>query len=187
MNRFSEPALSRSATPPTKPGVYWVECPKGNESQKFLVYSPVIQGVNMHWISAQRRTVPCFENRDLCPGGHKEANLKWRAYVFGFSHKRHKNCFMQLTADAWESWLSQVREGVNLRGQTIIVHRTEKNNGRLWVEVESWREAPKAEMPLDQDCKLSCYDLWRFDPSTVMADAKLGSDLAVLKNGKILG
>jgi len=168
--------LSRSAEPPGKPGVYWVECLAGKESQKFLVYSAAPQGVNMHWISGERKTVPCFQDTTLCPGGHSEKNRKWRCYVFAYSYKRHKNVFVQLTKDAWESWLTQCREGVNLRGQTVNVHRTEKNNGRLYVEVETWRNDARKDLPLDQDVKLSLFDLWRYDPCEATSFANLGSD-----------
>lgn len=185
MNRIT-PDISRSATPPGKPGVYWVECLKGKETQKFLVYSPEVQGVNMHWLAKVKRTVPCFENRDLCPGGHSESNLKWRCYVFAYSYKRRANVFVQLTKDAWESWLCQCREGVSFRGQTINVHRTEKDNGRLWVEVETWRSEARAEIPANQDCKLSLFDLWRFDPSGATLEANLGTAFDVGKNGAVL-
>ena len=184
-NRF-EPELSRNDKPPTKPGVWWVECLKGQEKQKFLIYSPVIQGVDMHYLVKEKRTVPCFKNHDLCPGGHSEKNRKWRCYVFAFSYKRHKNVFVQLTQDAWESWMCQLQPGQTLRGQTIWVHRSNADNGRLWVEMETWRSDQKTAMPLNEDCKLSIYDLWRFDPSDLEASAELGSDLAILKNGHVL-
>jgi hypothetical protein len=178
--------LSRSATPPRKEGVYWVECLKGSESQKFLIYSAVAQGLEMHWRPKERKTVPCFKNHDLCPGGHSEKTKKWRCYVFAFSYKRRGPCFIQLTKDAFDSWMHQCREGVNLRGQTINVHRTEKDNGRLYVEVEAWRPDARKDLPVDQDCKLSVFDLWKFDPATVMRDAELASDMFNTGNGSLL-
>lgn len=187
MNRLPDPyEISRSATPPGKPGVYWVECPKGKESQKFLVYSPVAQGLDMHWLPGPRQTVPCFINRDLCPGGHSEKTKKWRCYVFAFSYKRHENVFVQLTKDAWTSWVCQLQPKQNFRGQTIQVHRTEKDNGRLWVEVEQWRSEIRKDLPLDEDCRNSVFKLWKFDPSDAMIDAKLASGEENLKNGHIL-
>lgn len=185
MNRFEKYELDRPDTPYIKPGVWWVECPKGNESQKFRVYSPVVQGVSMHYLVKEKRTVPCFKNTDLCPGGHTEKNRKWRCYVYAFSQKRHKNVFIQLTKDAWESWMCQVRPGQNLRGQSIIVHRTEKNNGRLWVEVEQWKSDDKMAMPADEDCKLSVFELWGFHPCDLTAGADLSSEDDTRKNGAI--
>jgi hypothetical protein len=187
-NRISggAPKLSMSDTPETKPGVWWVEVPRGNEVVKFLVYSPTKQGVNMHYILKEKRTVPCFENHDLCYGGHSLANLKWRCYVFGFSYKRRKNCFLQLTWEAWETWAHQLQPGTSLRGQTIQVHRTEKNNGRLWIEVETWREKDRADLPRNEDVTLSLYNLWEFDPSDGQAGARLYGDRFDCKNGAVL-
>jgi hypothetical protein len=186
-NRLPDPfEISRSATPRTEPGVWWVECLKGQDAQKFLVYSAQPQGLDMHWIPKERRTVPCFVNQSLCPGGHSEKTRKWRCYVFAHSYKRHKNVFVQLTKDAWDSWIAFTKPGVSLRGQTIVVHRTEKDNGRLWVEVESWREERRKDLPGDEDCKKSVFALWRFDPSEVMLDAKLSSGEQFLKNGHVL-
>lgn len=159
------PALSRSATPPQQPGVYWVECPRGSESFEFLVYSPAVQGILMHWIASQRRMVPCFADHDLCEGGHVEKTQKWRGYVFGFSHKRRKQCFLQLTGEAMASWTGQFREGVNLRGQSIKVHRTPADNGRMHIEVLGWKEAPKSAMPPDQDVTQSLFAMWGYTPS----------------------
>ena len=180
-------ALTRSNTPPGKTGVWWIECLKGNDVQKFLVYSPEVQGLEMHWRPAERRTVPCFQNHDLCPGGHSEKTRKWRCYVFAFSYKRHKNVFVQLTKDAWDSWLSQVKPGASLRGSTINVHRSEKDNGRLWVEVEQWRDNQRKDMPQNEDVRLSAFDLWRFDPSEVLATATLSSDMFNVKKLAISG
>lgn len=184
-NRIT-PEISRSDRPPAKQGVWWVECLKGSESQKFLVYSPVVQGVEMHWLAKERRTVPCFANRELCPGGHSEKTLKWRCYIFAFSYLKKKNVFVQLTKEAWESWMSQCREGVNLRGTTIVVHRSEKNNGRLWVEVEAWRGEASGKMAADEDCKLSLFEMWRWSPSELTSNATLGTgfDFPEL-NGKL--
>ncbi len=183
MNNRITPEISRSDVAPHKEGVLWVECLGGAESHKFTVFSPCVQGVNMHWLAREKRTVPCFQNHDLCPGGHSEKNLKWRCYVHAYSHKRHKQVFVQLTDDAWQSWLHQLREKQNLRGQTIILHRSEKKNGRLWVEVEDWSSDSKRKMPEPLDCKLSLFAMWRFDPSEIMLSANLGSNADFSRNG----
>jgi hypothetical protein len=186
VNRIEDPfELSRSATPPGNEGVYWVECLKGDDKQKFLVYSPEVQGVNMHWRPAERKTVPCFVNTAYCPGGHSEKTRKWRCYVFAHSYRKHKPVFVQLTKDAWTSWLHQLKPGANMRGSTINVCRSAKDNGRLWVEVESWREERQKDLPQNEDCKISIFSMWKFEAADVMADAKLASEVGFSKNGRV--
>jgi uncharacterized membrane protein len=72
-----------------------------------------------------------------------------------------------------------------MRGSTVHVCRTAKDNGRLWVEVEHYVAERVHELPQDEDCKASCFAMWRFDPADVMADAKLSSEPGVSKNGSI--
>lgn len=184
MNRIT-PEISRREEPQHKEGVLWVECLKGNESQKFEVYSPAIMGCEMHWMPNIRRTVPCFENHDLCPGGHSEKTLKWRAYVHAYSLKRKRQVFVQLTWDAWCSWKSQLPDGKILRGSLIQVHRTNADNGRLWVEVESWRTEGKKPLPFAMDCKASLFAMWKFNPSEIEASARLAPGRDLGKNGVI--
>ena len=72
-----------------------------------------------------------------------------------------------------------------MRGQTINVCRTAKDNGRLWVEVDHYAETVVKNLPQDEDCKNSVFAMWKFDPADVMADAKLSSEAGFSKNGSV--
>jgi len=184
-NRIT-PEPSRRDTPRRDPNVLFVECMDANTSQQFIVYSPTIQGMEMHWLPSEKRTVPCFEDTTLCPGGHKEDTVKWRAYVHCFSLRKKEPVFVQLTWEAWKTWMNQLREGVSLRGQHIIVHRTEKKNGRLWVEVQEYKSDRTGKMPPPLDCKLSCYRMWKFNPLEAQKNARLAPGREISKNGSFL-
>jgi hypothetical protein len=166
--------LNRSDVPPKKSDVLWVECVKGLERQKFLVYSPAIMGCYQHWTG--KRTVPCFTNHDLCPGGHKEATKKWRGYVHAWSYKRNQQVICQLTGDAIESWWAQLSSGVSLRGQTIYVVRSTKDNGRLFVEVDKifHRDADKIAQAVDPVASL--WNMWKMEPSHAELNASLATE-----------
>ena len=163
--------LSRADKPPKKDETLWVVSPKGNERLKFIVYSPAVMGVHCHWTG--RRTVPCFENQDLCEGGHKDATQKWRGYVHAWAYDLGRQVFVQLTGEAVESWWAQCGPGVSLRGQIVEVIRTQKNNGRLTVQVDKYLTREKDKLPEPRDCKLSLFKLWGVRPSIEEVRASL--------------
>jgi hypothetical protein len=155
--------LNTSSSPPRRSSVLWVECIRGNERQKFTVYSPVIFGVYQHWTG--RRTVPCWENHELCQGGHRESTLKWRGYIHAWSYTRNSAVFVQLTGESIDCWWNQIARGVSLRGQQIYVVRSKADNGRLFVEVDKYstRDANKLPEPLDP--RESLFKMWGLDAS----------------------
>ncbi len=102
-NRIT-PEPSRREKPARDPGILFVECPAANTSSRFLVYSPQIMGMEMHWLPSERRTVPCFEDHSLCPGGHDPATVKWRCYVHAHSKNRDEPVFLQLTMKGKSCW-----------------------------------------------------------------------------------
>ena len=176
--------LDRCDKPERKAEVLWIETVKGNERQKFIVYSPSIFGVYQHWTG--KRTVPCFKNRDHCPGGHKEGNRKWRAYVHAWSFKRSEPVFIQLTDEAVNKWYRQISKGLTLRGQIIYVIRSEKDNGRLHVEVDPNVHPDPKRLPPEVDPLPSLWRMWAIEPSTMQLNSSLVSgpddipDLALL-------
>jgi hypothetical protein len=185
-NRIT-PEPSRRDRPAKDPNILWVECPEANTSSRFVIYSPQHMGMEMHWFPEQHRTVPCFEDHSLCPGGHNPNTVKWRAYLHAHSERRDEAVFLQLTDEAMKSWLKKLRPGVTLRGQIITVHRTTKKNGRLWVEVNETMVHGLGKLPEPMDCKLSCWKLWRFRPDGAQLNANLSPGPGKATNGVFLG
>lgn len=161
-NRRSVDRRDHSAVPPRKREVLFVQSPRPNESLKILVYSPSIWGCYSHF--RNRKTVPCFENTELCPGGHSELNRRWKGWLHGWSYDRNEPVFVQLTVEAANQLQEQVPATVNYRGITILVSRTAKGNGRencIWES--QYTIKPDHLMPQPLDPRRSIFNLWKFD------------------------
>lgn len=146
--------------PQKEKGVYWIESPKGGEHSKWRIYSPVAWGV---WTHFHGNTSPCYENHKYCANGHDPCTLRWKGYLFGFSFKKKKPCFLQMTPETWRCIEDQLASGTTLRGMTIIAMRTASNQGRLTAEVAQYLDVDPNGLPKDVDPRASCYDLWKLD------------------------
>lgn len=125
--------LSMCDRPSMRSNVLYIEKLKGNDCQKFVVYSSGLYGFWTHW--TDKGTVPCWEDHSLCEGGHKEQTLRQNFLLQGFSEKKGKQVFVYLTPAAAEGLLAQLTEKETLRGMVIRVTRTSANNGRLVCEI----------------------------------------------------
>src|SRR5262249_26461566 len=127
---------------PTRNGrILWVEKLRGNDQQSFVIVSPKLFGFYTHY--TDNGSKPCWENHDLCEGGHKETNIRENFLLQAWSLKANKLVFLYLTPGAAEQLEDQVEPGTLFRGLPVVVSRTTKNNGRLNIQVSEFQSAQK--------------------------------------------
>lgn len=151
--------LNYQATPPAPKDTYWVETLGAGQSLTFTVYSPSLWGVWTHY--SKGGTKPCYEDHTNCEGGHNEKTMRWYGYLFGWSFRKSKNCFVQLTSGACDMLLSQVAPKATLRGLTLSIRRTAASEGRLLVEVQQHAHRDPKRLPMDQDPERSLLKMWK--------------------------
>lgn len=171
--QMADAGLSRREQPRKRPGVLWVSTPAGKQRFVYQVYSQALWGIDTHY--TPKGTVLCYEDRSRCIGGHKELNLRSKFFLHCFCETERKVCFAQLTNGAADDLDEQVKKGVSLRGMTIELVRSEKDNGRLNCKVLDFGTREKADkLPPELDPLLSIYNLLKIDP----VDAAVSKHLA---------
>lgn len=150
--------LSRSEELPPAKGVLYVERLKGSERGNYTVYSPKIEVIFSHWNGD--KTVPCYEDHSLCPGGHSEESKRWRGYLHCWSHRMNRQVFLQLTAQACRELVGQVASGASLRGCSIQVYRTKEDKGRLHALIERFGKRTGEDLPPHRSAEESVMNLW---------------------------
>lgn len=155
---------NRMGVPPRRRDVYFVESPKANESLCYTVWSVEIYPVYTHWTGTH--TVPCYQDHSLCDGGHKLLNMRWKGYLFGYSHERAEPVFAQLTQEAANQLMDQIADGTSLRGLRIRLSRSKKNKGRLSCHLETqYRPQEAFRLPPVVCPRLSLFNLWNLEPN----------------------
>ena len=153
------PRLSKgTGIPAPNPRLHWVETVEANSKIRFRVWSPAIWEI---WTHFTGRTKPCFENHELCQGGHDEATLRWYGYVFGWHEARRGKAFLQLTVGAARKWFDQIAQGVSLRGMVLDVSRGTSKKGPQVLNVVQYVHVGQNEMGQDCDPQHSCFRMWK--------------------------
>jgi len=152
------PRLSKgNGVPARDPKLHWVETVEANSKIRFRCWSPAIWEV---WTHYSGRTQPCFENHDLCKGGHDESTLRWYGYVFGYHEHRRGPGFVQLTVGAARLWMAQIADGVSLRGMVFDIQRGASKKGPQLLNVVHYVHNSEEQMGKDCDPQLSLFRMW---------------------------
>jgi hypothetical protein len=130
--------LSSCGAPRSKGDILWVERLKGGEEKKLVITGKRVYGFFTHWTGT--RTVPCWENHDLCEGGHTENTLRENYFLQCWSLNSNKGVFLYLTPEAERMFTAQIESGKTILGLTLRVRRTGAKNGRLIVELDQYAE-----------------------------------------------
>jgi hypothetical protein len=164
--------LTPCGAPKMRGDILWVERLKGGEESKLVVCSNKVYGFYTHWTGS--RTVPCWENHDLCEGGHTENSLRENYFVQCWSQKKNKQVFLYLTPEARNQFFAQMEGNKSFLGQTIVVRRTGAKNGRLLVELAQYAE-PKLIRVKELDPYLSVLTFLKVPSQMIEAARSLGS------------
>lgn len=150
----------RNGVPLKRKDIFFVESPKALERIEYIVYSVELETCYTHFLNG--KTFPCYEDHDLCEGGHTEMNIRWKGYFLGYSDKRREPVFCQLTLDAGNQLMDQLADRTNLRGLKIAVARSKKNNGRMSCGlVETHRTLDTYKLPPVVPARRSLLNLWK--------------------------
>lgn len=155
---MSYPKVVSGPVPQKDPNLAWVETLDAGAKVRVKVYSPAIWGL---WTHFNGRTKPCFENHELCEGGHDEETLRWYGYIFGFHYGLNRCSFLQLTAAAARQWFEQIAPGVSLRGMVVDVSRTASKKGRVNLKVAEYMSSSIDSAAKDKDPHASVFKLWK--------------------------
>jgi hypothetical protein len=142
--------------------VHWVEQLAASERQQWRIWSKCIWGVWTHYHD-DKSTSPCYKDHTRCKGGHDPVSLRWKGYVMGWCFKLNRPAFVQLTQASVDAWTNQLAEGTPIRGQTLLISRTAKKNGRLVIEVQPYQTVDPSSVPPDCDPRASLYNLWKLE------------------------
>ena len=153
------PPLSTGEIPQKDPRLFWVECVAAKAEIVFKVYSPKLWRRNVHFILG-KGTFPCFPDHLLCEPCHDEKTLRFFGYLFGWHAQRQENAFMQLPVEAARQLLTQVKEGVDLRGSVIRVSRGRTANSRVSCKREMYGTLDGVPLHHDLDPDPSLHRMW---------------------------
>lgn len=167
-----ERKLSTCGAPRARGDILWVDKLKGGEEGKYLICSNKVYGFFSHWTG--QRTVPCWENHDLCEGGHNENTLRENYFLQCWSMQKNKGVFLYLTPEARNQFYAQVETTKSFNGLTIVVKRTGAKNGRLNVELAQYVE-PKILRVKELDPYLSVLTFMRVPKQLIDQARSLGS------------
>jgi hypothetical protein len=164
--------LSTCNEPRARGDLLWVERLKGGEEGKYVVTGHRVYGFYTHWTG--QRTVPCWENHDLCEGGHSENTLRENYFLQCWSLKKNKGVFLYFTPEARNQFFAQVEGSKSFQGVTLIVKRTGAKNGRLNVELSQY-DQPKLIRTKELDPYLSVLTFLKVPRQLIEAARSLGT------------
>lgn len=177
--------LNTSPVPPPRKNILWVECLKGGQRHRLLIYSPAVIGVFFHWTG--KASKPCYKNHKLCEGGHDPETMKWRGYLHCWSYERGKPVFLQLTDTAVQQLWLQVSDKSALRGLSIHAARSKADNGRMSVQVDRYGEKGPDNLPPPLDVKESLLKLWKVPKTNALLNSRFygGEEELPSRNGEL--
>lgn len=164
--------LSECGAPRGRGDILWVERLKGGDTQKFIVVSNQLYGFYTHWTGA--KTVPCWENHELCEGGHTENTLRENYFLQCWSCKSNKAVFLYLTPEARNQFFAQTDAKKGYQGITIVVRRTGAKNGRLMIELDQYAD-PKLVRCKELDPYLSVLTFLKVPKQLIEQARSLGT------------
>lgn len=125
----------------------------------FVILSASLWGVWTHWNG--KRSEPCTGDTKLVCEGHKrEYPLRWKGYLYCYSHEHRKHVFLELTPVAAQSILDQLPTGENLRAYRLEMKRSSDAKGsRLKATVHPPLRKPD-ELPKAEDPERHLWKLW---------------------------
>jgi hypothetical protein len=151
--------------------LHWVETVDARSKVRFMIFSPQLWQV---WTHYSGKTKPCFQNRLMCQGGHKEETMRWYAYLFGYDFNRSRPGFVQLTLGAARMLRQSIAEGVSLKGITVDVSRPGSKQGPLHCSVVQFMNRDSEKMGADCDPHASLFKLWGVNHVGHAMSLKLG-------------
>ena len=151
--------LRRSDTPPKREGPQLkVVRLKGSEKSHCVVLSSALWGCFIHWDATLKRSECCLEDEQVCPGCKAKKPQKWRGYLACWEAAR-STFIMELTPEAARTFLDVTAPCGSIRGITVEFRRTQRDNGRLLVELVPYVER-KTNLPPEPDIEPILRMLW---------------------------
>lgn len=162
--------------PPAQKDVLFIVNPTANQRIKFRCDSVSFWGVWTHYTPG--KTVLCYKRRELCEGGHKEINRRWKGYLQGWSTEREEEVFFQFTPRAAKKLIMSMAPKTPLRGLTFEIWRTGAKKGRVlgrWLS-DVARAAELDALPAVLDPRRSIYNFLKIPFIPEMLSAQLCGD-----------
>lgn len=131
----------------------------------FLCVKP--RGFWTHWNEAKRRTQPCLEPVETCPGHKQQLPLRWKAYAHVFDLGQHDQCLIELTPGASRQLFRALGDHENLRGMRVQISRGKGPKARLFCSVQKLpSEAERRNLPAEHNALTTLSKVWGFDEKT---------------------
>jgi hypothetical protein len=151
--------LRRSNDPPPRQGPELrVIRLKGNEVKEVVILSRKLWGVFIHFDERLRRSEPCLENTETCPGCVAKRPSKWRGY-FHVTEPGSRPFILELTPEAAREFQDSMGPVKSYRGARAVFRRTKADNGRLLVELREYHGDVNA-LPTEIDPETVLRWLW---------------------------
>jgi len=131
---MADDLLVRGALPPAPQKKIWIHRVKVQNWQQFVALGDRLYGIWTHWVCG--RTRPCSRDTGKCEHCERSEPARWRGYLHCLEDDGRTECFLEITANAWESFAGQIRERETVRGTIFRVCRTKGGaRGRYVVEL----------------------------------------------------
>lgn len=150
---------TQDAPPPAGPQI-WVKRLKANEKWACVICSSKITGLWIHWFPNQRKTEPCWQERQRCPGCKSKVVRKWKGYLHVLHPSSKKQWFLELTPWSAQAILNQLEPGYDLRGLRLDLQRGDGDKARMVVNVKPPFPG-QGEVPLEKYVVETLEQLWR--------------------------
>lgn len=134
------------------------------------------RGFWTHWNQGRRRTQPCLDPIETCPGHKAQLPLRWKAYAHVYDHGQRDQCLLELTPGAARQLMQALGGLADLRGMRVQIARGQGAKARLNVSVQKMpTDAEKLKLPREHDALVTLAKLWGFDggPPPAFPDSDL--------------
>jgi len=132
---------------------------KTSETETFTLVSAAIWGQNVHWFSG--RSHECTADKGNCPRCNSLQPVKWKGYIQAIQWTTRKECFLELTPNAYQQLDALTSGRKNFRGSIVRIRKSKGGaKGRYLIDILE-RTMPETELPAERDPMPILKLLWR--------------------------
>jgi hypothetical protein len=131
-----------------------------------------IWGLVTHWNG--KVTKPCFENSELCIGGHSEDNQRWAGYVHIYRFEGAKPQFIYLAPETAGQIFELAPPGQPLRGLCFRFMRGKGLTSCPVVQYQPHKNTDPRILPRSLDPYLSLCKFFQVSPGPKFRLAEMG-------------
>lgn len=134
------------SVPPPQAGRKFIRLiiPRVGKPERFLSYSPTVEGLHTHWDGAT--TQPHFSPKERCMWCKEDRPLRWKGYLLGWSWTHRCDAILEIPAASWRRYMIGADPAQTLRGALIVATREGPSSNSSLVLVVHYNQ--RSDVPL---------------------------------------